>query len=80
MSPDCFWFDTRGELGSGLRDGKIKEPQFFKSACMGIKGIYLTMKHGKKKKKCAYIEQCEDVSYRYSTSKGRASPKPPNKE
>lgn len=39
----------------------------------GIKGIYLTMKQGNK---CAYIEQCEDVSYRYSTSKGRASPKP----
>lgn len=34
------------------------------------------MKHGNK---CAYIEQCEDVSYRYSTSKGRASPKPKKK-
>lgn len=48
MSPDCFWFDTRGELGSGLGDGKIKEPQFSKSVCMDIKGFYLTMKHGEK--------------------------------
>lgn len=46
----------------------------FSSVCVyGIKGIYLTMKHGNK---CTCIEQHEDVSYRYSTSKGRASPKP----
>lgn len=50
-----------------------KRTPVFQECVYGDKGIYLTMKHGNK---CAYIEQCEDVSYRYSTSKGRASPKP----
>lgn len=64
------------EPGSGLGDDKTKETLVFQECVCGVKGIYLTMKHGNK---CAYIEQCEYVSYRYSTSKGRASPKPKKK-
>lgn len=30
-------FDTYGELGNGLGDDKIKEPQFFKNVCMVLK-------------------------------------------
>lgn len=65
----CFW----GEPGRGLGGDKTKGTLVCQECVRGVKGIYLTMKHGNK---CAYIEQCEYVSYRYSTSKGRASPKP----
>jgi len=73
-SPDGFCSVWRVR-GAGQRSWRWwnKRTPVFPECVYGIKGIYLIMKHGNK---CAYIEQCEDVSYRYSTSKGRASPKP----
>lgn len=74
LSPYCFCLVWH-EWGAGQWSWRWqkKRTPVFQECVYGIKGIYLTMKHGNK---CAYIEQCEYVSYRYSTSKGRASPKP----
>lgn len=62
LSIYCFFFLFVWHLwGAGQWSWRWqnKGTPVFQECVYGIKGIYLTMKHGNK---CAYIEQCEDVS------------------